>query len=83
MAKEIEDDSLNRHEINQQCSEEIEDTKLSTQNLFSDFQFNYSNNDDKGVLMKQRYEDARKKLVRYQNQIAQCHNIKKSLDDEF
>jgi hypothetical protein len=73
--------SLNKSEMARSQIEQTIESKLPTQS-FSDFHF-YSNNSDKGVVMKQRYEVARKKLMKYQDQIAQCYHIKKSMDNEF
>ena len=44
--------------------------------MFNDYQ-------NKGTAMKQRYEEARKKLMKYQDQIAQCYSIKKSMENDF
>jgi hypothetical protein len=74
--------SLNKSEMARSQIEQAVESKIPTQS-FLDCHFNYSNNSDKGVVMKQRYEVARKKLVKYQDQIAQCYHIKKSMDNEF
>ena len=71
---------LNKDEMSKIRIQQIIESKMMVQShqipQFSEYQ-------SKGNLMKQRYEDARKKLMKYQDQISKCYNIKISMDNEF